>query len=320
MTLKHLAGSKTQDIQHTHGVSRSTVVQAISSTMNAIILEFGIPTFPFDNEHELQKLADGFKKKSTGDLFTNVVGAFDGYLLRISKRSIGKRSGVKDPIKYYCRKGFYAINCQVCCDADRKVTSVSMLCPGAVPDRLAHLKGSMYRSIETVRLPPKYHFVGYNAYPASDQMLTPCNRQQLRHDVRGRMDNYNFYLSQLRINIECCFGMIIEKFPILQTVLLTPKLSTACKTFMVCCIIHNLCIDERLADGDTVSRVFPARQRLTQVDGASSATVHLTEEDFELVNTVDELSAEELIQLQEIEGSQDVVDVDDLYTLSVREK
>lgn len=317
MTLKHLAGSKTQDIQHTHGVSRSTVVEAIASTFDAIITEFGIPKFPFDNEQELMKLADGFKKKSTGDLFTNVVGAFDGYLLRISKRCIGSKSGVKDPSKYYCRKGFYAINCQVSCDANRRITSLSMLSPGAVPDRLAHLKGSMHRSIETGCLPQKYHFVGDNAYPSSNQMLTPCTRQQLRDDIHGWKDNYNFYLSQLRINIECCFGMLINKFPILQAALLTPKLGTACKTFMVCCILHNLCIDERLARCDDGVVSFPTRQRLAQTDEASSNT-QLTEGDFELVDTVDETTTEELQNLRENVGPQNVDrDVD---TLSVREK
>lgn len=66
MLCKHLAGSKTQDIERTHGVSRSTVVQSISMAMDAIIEEFGIPPFPFDDKDELQKIADGFREKSTG--------------------------------------------------------------------------------------------------------------------------------------------------------------------------------------------------------------------------------------------------------------
>jgi len=94
MTLKHLAGSKTQDITRIHGVSRSTVVQSIVLTMDAIIAEFGIARFPFDDEEALQKIADGFKRKSTGGLFENVVGTFDGYLLHTGKRCIDKKSGV----------------------------------------------------------------------------------------------------------------------------------------------------------------------------------------------------------------------------------
>ena len=136
MTLKYLAGSKPQDIHHTHGVSRSTVVQAVTRTLDAIVKEFPIDPFPFDDPEALRRIADGYKGKSTGGLFTDCVGAFDGYLLSIHKRCIGKNSGVKDPSKYFTRKGYFGINCQLCCDAYRRVTSLSMLCPGAVPDRL----------------------------------------------------------------------------------------------------------------------------------------------------------------------------------------
>ena len=197
MLLKHLAGSKMQDIERAHGVSRSTVILSIASVMDAIIKEFPITPFPFDNADELQKLADGFRSKSTGELFENVIGAFDGYLLEISKSCIGKQSGVHNPTKFYCRKQFYAINCQVCCDANRKVTSLSMLSPGAVPDTLAFFKSDIHHAIVHGKVPAKYHFVADNAYPDSDSILTPYTRRDLTHDVNGKMDNYNFYLSQL---------------------------------------------------------------------------------------------------------------------------
>ena len=315
MLLKHLAGSKTQDIYHAHGVSRTAVVQAITTTMDAIIQEFPIKPFPFDDETALQKLADGFKNKSTGGLFENVVGAFDGYLLTICKRCIGKKSGVQDPSKYYCRKGYYAVNCQVSCDSNRKVTSLSMLCPGAVPDTLAHKKGTMHQALMAGKLPTRFMFIGDNAYPDSEQMLTPCTRSKMKHDVHGYMDNYNFYLSQLRINIECTFGMIINKFAILQSALLTTKLSFACKTFMVCCILHNLCIDERLEREDTQARSFDAKERYTQ--RAVVRTSILTEDDdFEYVEGVDEARTQELIDICENVGVTEC----DLTGLSAKER
>ena len=316
MLLKHLAGSKTQDIYHAHGVSRPSVVQAIATTMDAIIQEFPIKPFPFDDETTLQKLADGFRMKSTGGLFENVVGAFDGYLLQICKRCIGKTSGVPDPSKYYCRKGFYAVNCQVSCDSNRKVTSLSMLCPGAVPDTLAHKKGTMNRSLVEGKLPERFMFIGDNAYPESDQMLTPCTRAQMKHDIHGYMDNYNFYLSQLRINIECTFGMIVNKFPILQAALMTSKLSSACKTFMVCCILHNLCIDERLEMTDTQPRSFNAKERYTQ-RAVETSRVLVEDEDFEYVEGMDEVTTQELLDRSANVG---VTDEIDLTGLSAKER
>ena len=314
MLLKHLAGSKTQDIYQAHGVSRSTVVEAIASTMDAIITEFPIEPFPFNDEVALQKLADGFRNKSTGGLFTNVVGAFDGFLLRIHKRCIGKKSGVHDPSKFYCRKCYYAVNCQVSCDSNRKVTSLSMLSPGAVPDTLAHKKSSMNRAVVSGQLPARFRFIGDNAYPESDQMLTPCTRSQMRNDVHGYMDNYNFYLSQLRINIECCFGMLINKFPILQSALLTPNLSTACKTFHVCCILHNLCVDERVENSDTVPRSFNAKVRYAQRPVVRT-TVLAEDADFEYVEGVDEVRTAELMDIYENVGAVET----DLTGLSAKE-
>ena len=300
MFLKHLSGSKIQDIEKTHGVSRSTVTQAIHMTMDAIIHHYRIPEFPFDNAQRLQDIADGFRSKSTGGLFANVVGAFDGFLLRINKRCIGKGSGVQDPSKFYCHKGYYAINCQVCCDSNRKILSLSLLCPGAVPDVLAHLKSQMHRAIETGKLPDPFHFIGDNAYPKSEKMLTPFTRTQLREDVHGQMDNFNFYLSQLRINIECCFGMMINKFPILQTALGTTKLSTATKTFTVCCILHNLCIEERLENDADAPQAFasPNQERYRQVPTMADVDQLTEDADFEYVPIVDEVEAEELRNAQ----------------------
>ena len=314
MLLKHLAGSKTQDIYLAHGVSRSAAVQAITTTMDAIVQEFPIAPFPFEDEAALQKLADGFKSKSTAGLFTHVVSAFDGFLLRICKRCIGKNSGVPDPSKYYCRKQYYAVNCQVSCDSNRKVTSLSMLSPGAVPDTLAHKKSSMHRAVVNGRLPARFHFIGDNAYPDSDQMLTPCTRPQMRQDTHGYMDNYNYYLSQLRINIECCFGMLVNKFAILQSPLLTPKLATACKTFMVCCILHNLCIDERLEQSDTVPRSFSTTERYTQ-RAVETTRILAEDDDFEYVEGVDEATTAELIDTYHNVGATEA----DLSGLSTKE-
>ena len=297
MLLKHLAGSKMQDIERAHGISRPTVVTSITSVTKAILKEFPIPPFPFDNAAELKKLADGFRKKSSGELFENVVGAFDGYLLRITKACISKRSRVKNPSKYYCRKQFFAINCQVCCDADRKVTYVSMLSPGAVPDTLAFFKSHIHHAIREGRIPAPYHFVADNAYPDSDTILTPYTRWDMQHDVRGQMDSYNYYLSQLRINIECCFGMLVNRFPILLNALRTTKLSTAVNTFMVCCILHNLCIDERLETCVTPANVAAtAGMRYTQ-RSEQRHTDLVADADFEYVERVNEEVADELCRL-----------------------
>ena len=125
MTLKFLVGGKMQDIVHRticHGVSRSTVVQSIRSTLTAILHEFPIDPFPFDDVDRLQEIDDGFKKKSGGlftYMYTNVVGALAGWIPTYTQNTyrklricIGKRSDTQNPMKIF-RKSPYVVNCQV---------------------------------------------------------------------------------------------------------------------------------------------------------------------------------------------------------------
>ena len=86
--------------------------------------------------------------------------------------------------------------------------------------------------------------------------------------------------------------MILNKFPILLT---TTQLETALKIFLVCCILHNLCIDERLGNADDVSRSFPAVQRYVQRSDVESRDILTEDEDFEYVHTVNEIQAEEMV-------------------------
>ena len=62
-------------------VARSTVSKCNVRVMEAIVDKLDIPPFPLNDEQRLEELAQGFRAKSCGQLFGNVIGAFDGYLL-----------------------------------------------------------------------------------------------------------------------------------------------------------------------------------------------------------------------------------------------
>ena len=179
---------------------------------------------------------------------------------------------------HVCSKQFYSVNCQVGCDAQRRVTYLSAMCPGATPDLLAHLAGPLHGAIIAGKLNAKWQFVGDSAYPTdyeNSSILTPYTRADLR-DVETRLerDNYNYYLSQLRINIECCFGMLVNKFRVLSRTLETTSLERALLTFRVCCALHNFIIDDRLTTNTTRQITTPiprGQHRLVQVP-ASRAT------------------------------------------------
>jgi DDE superfamily endonuclease len=64
----------------------------------------------------------------------------------------------------------------------------------------------------------------------------------------GTKDAYNFYHSQLRINIECAFGRLVHRWSILRSNI--PQNTTIAKTTaMVIALakLHNFCIREREA-------------------------------------------------------------------------
>ena len=67
-------------------VARSSVSKYNLRVVEAMVKKIGIPPFPLDDEERLEELAQGFRDKSCGQLFGNVIGAFDGYLLRVSKK------------------------------------------------------------------------------------------------------------------------------------------------------------------------------------------------------------------------------------------
>ena len=81
-------------------VARNIVNKYNVCVMEAIVEKLGIPPFPLDDEQRLEELTQGFRNKSCGQLFRNIIGAFDGYLLRVSKKCLSKEVNSK---KYYCR-------------------------------------------------------------------------------------------------------------------------------------------------------------------------------------------------------------------------
>ena len=51
-----------------------------------------------------------------------------------------------------------------------------------------------------------YFIVGDDAYALKQLMMVPVAGKNLE----DHKDNFNFFLSQLRINIECAFGMLVN--------------------------------------------------------------------------------------------------------------
>jgi hypothetical protein len=61
----------------------------------------------------------------------------------------------------------------------------------------------------------------------------------------GSKDAYNFYQSQLRIRIECAFGLLVHRWGLLRKPIpccISVRKATA--LVMCLCRLHNFCIDQ----------------------------------------------------------------------------
>ena len=138
---------------------------------------------------------------------------------------------------------------QAVCDARRRFLDIDIGHPGCTSDYLAFAMSSLHKKLEGKNkhnaeqpfLHPGLALYGDNAYVNTRYMVVPFKAVS-----SGPEDNYNFYHSQLRINIECAFGMLVHRWGILRKAM--PTGITVAKTsvlVLALCKLHNFCIEER---------------------------------------------------------------------------
>ena len=88
-------------------------------------------------------------------------------------------------------------------------------------------------------LPAAYCLYGDNAYVNKSYMAVPFQATS-----NGPKDSSNFYHSQVRINIECAFSILTNRWHLLKT-LLSAKISISQINALISCLckLHNFCIN-----------------------------------------------------------------------------
>ena len=107
--------------------------------------------------------------------------------------------------KFYCGwKGKFGLNLQAVCNAQCQFTYISLQHPASASDYLAFVTSSLYGQLmEGEGLPAGYCLYGDNTYVNESYMAMPFQATS-----NGPKDPYNFYHSQVRINIKCTFGIL----------------------------------------------------------------------------------------------------------------
>ena len=90
-------------------------------------------------------------------------------------------------------------------------------------------------------LPLGSYSVGDAAYTLTDISISPITGSQQLNPTKG---SFNYFLSQVRIQIEMAFGLLTTKWQILKKPLFV-SLSVGSEVLECICRLHNYCIDMR---------------------------------------------------------------------------
>eukprot|EP00918_Siedleckia_nematoides_P055377 GHVU01120812.1.p1 GENE.GHVU01120812.1~~GHVU01120812.1.p1 ORF type:complete len:412 (-),score=28.66 GHVU01120812.1:401-1636(-) len=259
VTLRFLAGASYCDIAGRFRLSVPHVYSIVHEGIDAILsvpsLQIRFPST--DDEREAE--ARGFASMSTQQCIRHCIGCIDGFLVptRVpTSREVGRVEAFYSG--HYSR---YGVSLQACCGWDARVTAFACNCGGSTNDCVAYDAWGVQAELENVT--GLYYVIGDAGYTQSRWAMTPFKKPQLRN--RKDRDNYNYYLSQLRITIERCFGILAHKWRLLRTGIEVGMASVP-KVVEACIRLHNFCIEERKKRGGFSVRAY--MRELYAVDGS----------------------------------------------------
>ena len=172
-------------------------------------------------------------------------------------------------LKFFCgRKHKYGLNLQAVCDHKKRFLDISINYGAASSDHMAFQVSHLKEKLNTPGfLADGLCLFGDNAYVNTEYMATPYPNV----GSNQKRDAYNFYHSQIRINVECAFGLFTQRWGFLRKK--APQHYTIKKIqAAVSCMarLHNFLIN----DGEMYSPTPSDDDALTlAVDGAVPISV-----------------------------------------------
>ena len=275
MALRYAAGGDPLDISDLHGVGSTEVLTSFWYVIDAIHAspEMDIK-FPESHEEQVD-IMQGFQNKSAIDI-NSCVGAIDGILIWTHRPSTKDIKVLKfGSTKFFCgRKMKYGLNMMAVCDSKRRFLWVEARFPGAASDYYAFDDSHLKKMLEKKGfLRPGLCLFGDNAYVNSPYMCTPW-----RGVSGGPKDAFNFFHSQLRINIECAFGILVHRWGMLRKpIAMNISVKKTTSLVYALCKLHNYCIEsgdeqvDRPSESDILNITTEGGLYLPRMDGSGDA-------------------------------------------------
>ena len=184
--------------------------------------------------------------------FSNCCAAIDGMLIWIERPSerdcIEAGCGAK---KFFCgQKHHFGLNMQGTCDSEGRFLDVDLHHPASTSNFLTFATSTLYSKLESNGfLKPGLCIFGDLAYVNNRYFVTP-----FKSVTSGPKDAFNFFHSQLRIKVECAFGMLVQRWGILRKALPASIGLKKIVSLVLClCRLHNFCINKRLEERNAES-------------------------------------------------------------------
>ena len=259
VTLRWLSGSHFSDLEDLYGVEENGAYTVVWKTLAVLDKKLKLNDFNPWDLGQCKALAQKMYIRSKQTI-AGCIGALDGMAVRIYKP---RNSDAENSLHFLNRKGFFSINLQAIADADWKFLWYSMETAGGTHDSLAFKVSELGRSLEDKGLPKDYWIAGDDAYACSEYLLTPYAKQSCR-GCRER-DDFNFYQSRCRINVECAFGLLVQRFGVLRRPMRC-KLERVVLVVSVCMKLHNILIDDRMHMNQPMARDVTAKDLFKPID------------------------------------------------------
>jgi hypothetical protein len=233
MAIRWCAGASYLDLMIIFGVSKALFFQSLWRVFTCLVNRQ--PVVLKLGEDACRQRSEGFLARQRQPVFKHAIGAVDGILVACRCPYL---SEYPRPVQFWTRKGYFAFNVQAMCDAARRITFISMDCPGSCHDSVALSMSTLGQHL--VDIPQPYYILADPAYKGFDRMLVPF-------EGRGRNEmerNFNFFQSSLRMNIECTFGLLVARWGVLWRPL-RASMANNILTIRTLAVLHNWCQDRR---------------------------------------------------------------------------
>jgi hypothetical protein len=216
--------------QHVTGdvvnISQSSVCRVVNSITNLLCnISRNYIRFPSER-HEMSLIQQKFQMANN---FPKILGVVDGTLINI--KSPG---GVDEPI-YVSRKGLHAINVQIVCDCNMKVTDVVSKWPGSTHDSFIWTNSELRNKL--LENQPNGWLLGDSGYPLEPWLLTPILRPNSNIELK-----YNKSHKKTRRIVENTIGLMKSVFRCIDNSggILCYSPSKVCKIVVAVVVLHNM--------------------------------------------------------------------------------